>query len=258
MSISNKSKFKCVLCNLIFKTQDKLNKHKFTKIHLDNINKIEIEPLVNEKEDNTVTTYDLDPYLNKEYLIKLKNMDIGEGCQITFSNNNVINCEFNFLNNNIDVEGKTVEGTTVEGKTVEGTTVEGTTVEGTTVEGTTVEGTTVEGKTVEGKNTIIKLQEHIEVEKTSKQNQILLFLSNNQNHSQIYNKWFQILQKINNKDLKGLIKYIVDIKTININIKEKLLTVVKKYKQILVFKKQKGETQFNNNNINDIISLLVC
>ena len=228
MSISNKSKFKCVLCNLIFKTQDKLNKHKFTKIHLDNINKIKIEPLVNEKEDTTVTTYDLDPYLNKEDLIKLKNMDIGEGCQITFSNNDVINCEFNFLNNNIELKG------------------------------TTVEGTTVEGKTVEGKNTIIKLQEHIEVEKTSKQNQILLFLSNNQNHSQIYNKWFQILQKINNKDLKGLIKYIVDIKTININIKEKLLTVVKKYKQILVFKKQKGETQFNNNNINDIISLLVC
>ena len=248
MNISNKSKFKCVLCNLTFKTQDKLNKHKFRKTHLDNINKIEIEPLVNEKEDNTVTTYDLDPYLNNEDLSKLKNMDIGEGCQITFSNDNVINCEFNFLNNNKKEEKEEKEEDEDEKKEEN--------------EDEKKEKEEIKQKQKEEikqkQKEEIKQKQNIKVKKTSKQIQILTFLNQNQNHPQIYNKWFQILQKVSNENLIGLIKFLIDDLNIKIEIKQKLLTVVKKYKQILVLKKQKGEQTFNNNNITDIISLLVC
>lgn len=236
-------KFKCILCNLTFSSQERLNKHKFSKTHLDNINKIEIEPLVNEKENNTVTTYDLDPYLNKEDLNKLKNMDIGEGCQITFNNESIIKCEFNFteekhkknLNNQIEENNNFTTQIKEKNKEIKEIT------------------NAKEYVKQPIKNTI-----HKQNIKTSKQIQILTFLNQNQNHPQIFNKWFQILQKINNDNLRGLIKFVVDDSTIKIEIKQKLLTVVKKYKQILVLKKQKGDEKFNNNNISDIISLLVC
>ena len=233
------SKFKCVLCNLTFKSEEKLNKHKFSKIHLENINNIKIEPLVNNNENDKITSYDLDPYLNKEDLNKLKNMDIGEGCQITFNNENIIKCDFNFKEEKEEQEPEQEQKENVDIKTP-----------------SSLNPNTIinNEKTVEKPNNNFKITH----QKTPKQIQILSFLNQNQNHPQIFNKWFQILQKISNQNLKGLIKHVVDDINIKLEIKQKLLTVVKKYKQILVLKKQKGETTFNNNSIGDIINLLVC
>lgn len=249
------SKFKCLLCNLTFSSQERLNKHKFSKTHLENINKIEIEPLVNEK-DNSITSYDLDPYLNKEDLNKLQNMNIGEGCQITFKNENIIKCNFNFTkekNKNKNILNNQIKEninftTKIEEKETNNNAKE--------TNNNNVKETNNNAK--ETKKEILKTKINKEILKTSKQIQILTYLKQNQDHPQIFNKWFQILQKVSNENLRGLIKFLVDDLNIKIEIKQKLLTVVKKYKQILVLKKQKGEKTFNNNNIIDIISLLVC
>ena len=92
---------------------------------------------------------------------------------------------------------------------------------------------------------------------TEKQSKIIDFLIKNQNHQQIANKFFQVIQKIGLVDLKGFTTHIISNDDIQILIKQKIIKVFKIYKETLLKKKENGQTHFNNILIEDIVSLIV-
>ena len=87
----------CKLCNKIFRTHFRMMKHNISKTHLDNINNITIEPF-EILENKTHNSNEADPFLNKNDIDKLKNMDIGDGFAITYKNENVVKCEYEYEN----------------------------------------------------------------------------------------------------------------------------------------------------------------
>jgi hypothetical protein len=211
-----KSVFKCELCNKTFKKEVNYNKHKFTKLHLDNIKNICIEPL---KEDKKVSSFDYDPYLEDEDLQKLKNMNIGEGIDILFNNDNIIKCQFNFSSNG----SHQVEENKGNFK-----------------------GELADEDRERLKSYVIN----------DKQKQIIVFLVKHQYHKDIYNKWFKILQKLDLEVLKGLPYHILNCQPLTIDFKKKSLGIVKKYKTLLKSKRDAGLKLVNNIDINQIILLL--
>ena len=212
----NKAVFKCELCNKTFKKEENFIKHKFTRLHLENIKKISIEPLDQEQK---VSSFDFDPYLEAEDLQKLKNMNIGEGCDIQFNNENIVKCQFNFINDDSsqaeDNKGILKEDIKEEVKE--------------------------------------RIKSYI---LNDKQKQILFFLIKNQYHQNVYTKWFQILQKLDLPTLKGLPYQILNCQSLTIDFKKKSLGIVKKYKHLLKNKRDSGLKSFNNIDINQIILLL--
>ena len=146
-------------------------------------------------------------------------MDIGDGFDITYKNNDVVKCEYVF-------EDK-------------------------------------QNVNVQEESTIIneKSQEQQEQQQppvmTQKQSKIIDFLIKNQNHQQVANKLFQVLQKLPIEDLKGFSTHIISNDDIQILIKQKMIKVFKIYKETLLKKKESGQTVFNNILIEDIVSLLI-
>ena len=212
----NKKLFKCQLCNKTFKKEENYNKHKFTRLHLDNIKNICIEPL---KEDKKVSSFDLDPYLEEEDLQKLKNMNIGEGIDILFNNENLIKCQFDFTNT-----------TTNQQEENKGN----------------YKGDLRDEDKERLKSYVIN----------DKQKQIIIFLIKHQYHKDIYNKWFKILQKLDLEVLKGLPYHILNCQSLTLDFKKKSLGVVKKYKHFLKTKRDTGLKLINNINIDQVILLL--
>ena len=216
----NKLVFKCELCNKTFKKEANFNKHKFTRLHLENIKKINIEPLA---EEEKMSSFDFDPYLEDEDIQKLKNMNIGEGIDILFNNENIIKCQFNFISNDNHQQEENKGN---------------------------FKGDYRENIKEEVKN---RIKSYI---LNDKQKQILLFLIKNQYHQNVYNKWFQILQKLDLITLKGLPYQILNCQSLTIDFKKKSLGIVKKYKHLLKSKRDNGLKLFNNIDINQIILLL--
>lgn len=210
--MSKNNPLECKMCNVIYKTNTRMMKHKISKTHLNNLTNIVIEPF-EILENNNHNSNEVDPFLNKNDINKLKNMDIGDGFDITYKNNDVVKCEYEFE-----------------------------------------------------KETILNVQEEpiiIEEEQqqppviTDKQAKILDFLIKNQNHQQVANKFFQVLQKLGLEDLKGFSTHIISNDDIQILIKQKMIKVFKIYKETLLKKQASGQTLFNNILIEDIVSLLI-
>jgi len=209
--MSKNNPLECKLCKVIFKSKSRMMKHLISKKHLDNLKNITIEPF--EILDNhTHNSNEVDPFLNKNDINKLKNMDIGDGFDITYKNNDVVKCEYVFEEKqNVNVQE---EPTVIE-------------------------------------------EEQLPPIMTEKQSKILDFLIKNQNHQQVANKLFQVLQKLPLEDLKGFSTHIISNDDIQILIKQKIIKVFKIYKETLLKKKENGQTHFNNILIEDIVSLII-
>ena len=230
-------KFKCKLCDLFFKTEKRWRKHLTSRKHLDKINGIEIIPFNFEEKKPKNNKNNVDPYLNEDDKHKLKNHSIGEGININFNNsNNNMKCDFDFKND-------TTTSTTSRNNIVD---------------------TDTETEDESNNNTCNDREDVASVKSddcyeicTEKQKQILKFLVKNQEHEQIHNKLFQVIQKLSLEDLNGFSMNLINCEDIKILIKEKLIKVIKIYKDSLTKKLEKGETYFNNNLISEIIELLV-
>jgi hypothetical protein len=94
-----KNQLECKICNVIFKSQSRMMKHLISKKHLNNLKNITIEPF-EILENNSHNSNDVDPFLNKNDINKLKNMDIGDGFDITYKNNDTVKCEYVFEEEN--------------------------------------------------------------------------------------------------------------------------------------------------------------
>uniref|UniRef100_A0A6C0EHS3 C2H2-type domain-containing protein n=1 Tax=viral metagenome TaxID=1070528 RepID=A0A6C0EHS3_9ZZZZ len=210
--MSKNNPLECKLCKVIFKSKSRMMKHLISKKHLENLINITIEPF--EILDNeTHNSNEVDPFLNKNDINKLKNMDIGDGFDIAYKNNDVVKCEYVFEEKqNVNVQ--------------------------------------------EEPNVIEEKQQQPPV-MTEKQSKILDFLIKNQNHQQVANKLFQVLQKLPLEDLKGFSTHIISNDDIQILIKEKIIKVFKIYKETLLKKKENGQTHFNNILIQDIVCLII-
>jgi hypothetical protein len=104
--MSKNNPLECKMCKVVYKTNTKIMKHKISKTHLNNLKNIVIEPF-EILENDTHNSNDVDPFLNKNDIDKLKNMNIGDGFDITYKNNDVVKCEYEFEaenNTNIQVE----------------------------------------------------------------------------------------------------------------------------------------------------------
>jgi len=196
-------------------------KHLISKKHLNNLKNIIIEPF-EILDNNTHNSNEVDPFLNKNDINKLKNMDIGDGFDITYKNNDIVKCEYVFEEQqNVNVQEKPIIIN-------------------------------------EKPNIIEEKQQHSQPPIiTEKQTKILDFLIKNQNHQQVANKLFQVLQKLPLEDLKGFSTHIISNDDIQILIKQKMIKVFKIYKETLLKKKESGQTVFNNILIEDIVSLLI-
>jgi hypothetical protein len=192
-------------------------KHKISKTHLNNLTNIVIEPfeILDKSAHNS---NEVDPFLNKNDINKLKNMDIGDGFDITYKNSNVVKCEYEF---------KEEPYTNVQEKSP-----------------------------INNEEETNTIEQHPPV-MTDKQSKILEFLIKNQNHQQVANKFFQVLQKLPIEDLKGFSTHVISCDDIQILIKQKMIKVFKIYKETLLKKKESGQTIFNNILIEDIVSLLI-
>jgi hypothetical protein len=210
--------FKCKLCNLAFRTDLKLSKHKISKTHLDTINNIEIEPINLIKKKDTMETFNCDPYLNKNDVSKIENSNIGDGFDITFNNENVISCEYNHL-----------EETHQEQNT----------------------------DNVIEETIVVESEECFNKSITEKQSKIIDFLVKNQTHSQVSNKFFQALQKLELEHLKGLSIHIINCENIKMMEKQKFIKIFTIYKDSLLKKQSNGDTVFNNIPIQNIIDALL-
>ena len=216
--MSKNNLLECKMCKVIYKTDARMMKHKISKTHLDNLKNITIEPF-DIQENDTHNSNDADPFLNKNDINKLKNMNIGDGFDITYKNNDVVKCEYEFeeeKNTNIQTEPiATVEPIATEEPI------------------------------------------HLPPVITDKQSKILDFLIKNQTHQQVANKFFQVLQKLGLEDLKGLSTHIISNDDIQILIKQKIMKVITIYKETLLKKKESGQTHFNKILIEELISLLI-
>jgi len=218
--MSRNNPLECKVCKIVFNSKSKMMKHLISKKHLDNLKNITIEPF-EILENKSHNSNEVDPFLNKNDINKLKNMDIGDGFDITYKNNNVVKCEYVFKeenSTNVQVEPQIENELKNE-----------------------------ENKTIEQKPPVL----------TEKQSKIIDFLIKNQNHQQVANKFFQVLQKLGLEDLKSFTTHIISIDDIQILIKQKILKVFKIYKETLLKKKESGQTLFNNILIEDIVSLIV-
>ena len=218
-------KFKCKLCNMVFKTEKKWKRHLTSKKHLDKINGIEIVPF-NFEVTNKKNKNNADPYLNEEDKTKLKHQGIGEGININFNNSeNNMKCNFDFKENSSSVDKESESNDNV---------------------------------VINDREDVASVKsEDCYEDCTEKQKQILQFLVKNQEHEQIHNKLFQVIQKLTPADLDGFSMNLINCEDIRILIKEKLIKVIKIYKDSLTKKLEKGETYFNNNPISEIIELLI-
>ena len=215
--MSKNNPLECKVCKIVFNSKSKMMKHLISKTHLDNLKNIKIEPF-EILENKSHNSNEVDPFLNKNDINKLKNMDIGDGFDITYKNNNVVKCEYVFKeenSTNVQVEPQ------IENE--------------------------LENETIEQKPPVL----------TEKQSKIIDFLIKNQSHQQVANKFFQVLQKLGLEDLKSFTTHIISIDDIQILIKQKILKVFKIYKETLLKKKESGQTLFNNILIEDIVSLIV-
>ena len=220
--MSRNNPLECKMCNVSYKTNTRMMKHKISKTHLDNLKNITIEPF-EILENKSHNSNEVDPFLNKNDINKLKNMDIGDGFDITYKNNNVVKCEYVFKeenNTNVQVDPHMKNENELENEANE---------------------------TIEQKPPVI----------TEKQSKIIDFLIKNQNHQQVANKFFQVLQKLGLEDVKSFTTHIISNDDIQILIKQKILKVFKIYKETLLKKKESGQTLFNNILIEDIVSLIV-
>lgn len=222
-------KFKCKLCNLFFKTEKRWKKHLTSKKHLDKINDIKIVSFNFDVKNNK---NNIDPYLNEEDKHKLKNQTVGEGININFNNSdNNMKCNFDFKNDTSITSNSNTVDTDTEDES---------------------------NNTCNNREVIASIKSEDYYEGcTEKQKQILKFLVKNQEHEQIHNKLFQVIQKLSIEDLDGFSMNLINCEDIKILIKEKLIKVIKIYKDSLTKKLEKGETYFNNNPISDIIELLI-
>jgi hypothetical protein len=223
--MGKKNPLECKICNIIFKTKEKITKHLISKKHMENLKKIKIEPF-EILENNTYNANEIDPFLNKNDINKLKNMDIGEGFNITYKNDNVVKCEYVFeeeVKNTILQEGEQ------------------------------------DNNNIQINPQVQEVQEVQQLPPimSEKQSKIIDFLIKNQNHQQIANKFFQVIQKMGLVDLKGFTTHIISNDNIQLLIKEKMIKVFKIYKETLIKKKENGQTHFNNILIEDIVSLIV-
>lgn len=224
-----KYKFNCKLCNTHYDIEKKWKKHVTTKKHLDNLNSMEITPFKFEIKKNK-----LDPYLNNEDVNKLQHQHIGDGVNINYNNNtnNIksdVNYNFDFKqdNNTILKKGE-------------------------------ITSNRDNIKNNEDDISSIKSEEEEDYEpNTEKQRQVMKFLIKNQNHEAIHTKLFQIIQKLSLDDLQDFSMNIINCQSINSIQKDKLIKVIKIYKDNLMKKMDKGEKYFNNNKIVDIIELLI-
>jgi len=209
--MSKNNQLECKMCNVIYKTNTRMMKHKISKTHLNNLKNIVIEPF-EILENNNHNSNEVDPFLNKNDINKLKNMNIGDGFDITYKNNDIIKCEYVFEEKqNVNVQE---EPTIIEDK-------------------------------------------QLPPVMTDKQTKILDFLIKNQNHQQVANKFFQVLQKLPLEDLKGFSTHIISNDDIQILIKQKIIKVFKIYKETLLKKKENSQTHFNNILIEDIVCLII-
>jgi len=232
--MSKKNPLECKICKIVFKSKSRMMKHLISKQHMENLKKITIEPL-DILNNNTHTTNDVDPFLNKNDISKLKNMDIGDGFDITYKNENIVKCEYVFEEKeHITNTQEDLQNTNDKGD---------------------------EKRTREKDNKEIIKEEKVETYTppviTDKQSKIIDFLIKNQNHQQVANKFFQVLQKLPLEDLKGFTTHIISNDDIQILIKQKMIKVFKIYKETLIKKKESGQTLFNNILIDDIVSLIV-
>ena len=211
--MSKNDPLECKMCKVCYKTNTRMMKHKISKTHLNNLTNIVIEPF-EILENNNHNSNEVDPFLNKNDINKLKNMDIGDGFDITYKNNDVVKCEYEF-------EKETITNVQEEPIVIE------------------------------------EEQQQQPPVITEKQAKILDFLIKNQNHQQVANKFFQVLQKLGLEDLKGFSTHIISNDDIQILIKQKMIKVFKIYKETLLKKKESGQTIFNNILIEDIVSLLI-
>ena len=206
--------FKCKLCNMEYTTQIKLSKHKISKIHLDTINNIEIEPFDILKKKDTLETYNYDPYLNKNDISKIEHSNIGDGFDITFNNTHSLNCEYDHhLKEPSNCNDLEVSNS---------------------------------GESKESFHDSI----------TEKQSKIIDFLLKNQTHSQVSNKFFQALQKLELEHLKGLSIHIINCEDIQMLEKQKFIKIFTIYKDNLIKKQTNGTISFNGIPIQDIIDCL--
>jgi len=216
----SKNPLECKICNVIFKTKSKMMKHLISKKHLENLNNIKIESF-EILENNSHNTNEIDPFLNKNDINKLKNMDIGDGFDITYKNEKVVKCEYEFTQE----ENKPLEN--------------------------------IEQPESSNELSTENIIEHNAPLLTEKQSKIIDFLIKNQTHQQVANKFFQVLQKLGLEDLKGFTTHIISNDDIQILIKQKMIKVFKIYKETLLKKKENGQIHFNNLLIEDIVSLIM-
>jgi hypothetical protein len=210
------AEFKCKLCNLAFRTNSKFSKHKISKKHLDTINNVEIEPMNIIKKKDNTKTYNYDPYLNKEDVSKIENSNIGDGFDITFNNENVISCDYEHLDKKEEQNSDNVVEDSI----------------------------------------VVESEECFNNSITDKQTKIIDFLVKNQTHSQVSNKFFQALQKLELEHLKGLSTHIINCENIKIMEKQKFIKIFTIYKDTLLKKQTNGDTVFNAIPIQNIIDLL--
>ena len=223
-----------------------------------NLNKIEIVPFKFEKKKNT---NQVDPYLDENDVKTLKNQSIGEGINIKYNNSDTsVKCNFDFSNDNDndndndscndnDNDSCNDSVTNVDNKSSNENVIS------IDVKETHKEQVIVQ-KNNNSDNENTKTEEDYD-NMTIKQKQIIQFLVKNQNHQQIHNKLFQILQKLQLMDLDGFSIHLINCEKINILIKEKLIKVIQIYKDNLIKKFNAGETHFNSIPIQKITELLI-
>ena len=220
------TKFICVDCNITFLDKKKYIKHLSSIKHLMKITNIPINPL--QKEDND--SLKLDPYLNTEDIKKLQNDTLGEGISIQFKNDTTLTVKYNNEEEIVEAKEEEIEAKEEEKKE------------------------NVEEKELIKEDKPEPVKEKIVV--TQKQIQIIKFLIKFQNHQDVNNKFYKILQTINTKDLNKLDTHIISTDHIELKNKQKVIKIFNIFKNNLQKLKEKGKIEYNNNNIDELISLI--
>jgi hypothetical protein len=210
----------CRDCDITFTETSKYKKHLSSIKHLTNITNIPINELQKEENDSLK----LDPYLNTEDIKKIQNDSLGEGISIQFKNDTTLNVKYNNEYYN-EVKEEVVKEEVVKEEVVK-------------------------------EEVVIPAPIKEKIVVTQKQIQIIKFLITFQNHQDMSTKFYKILQTINAKDLNKLDTHIISTNHIELKNKQKVIKIFNIFKNNLQKLKEKGNLEYNNNNIDELINLI--
>lgn len=201
-----KEKTYCSICNCTFDTAKELSKHLISKEHFDMINNDDIDPISNitnlldetkiKKLDKLDKSIDIDPYLSKKDKKDIKLNGIGTTIDINFNNGGECRLKIDSDCEN-DRGGNSDEHNCTSGKVID------------------VEPSPLPPKLNDASKKILKFIISISLQDNS------------------INKFYNLINKLTSEHLQGIPVEIISCDDISLDIRQKYVQVMRKYREIL-------------------------